>query len=220
MNTAIHMHVHVHVHVHVCVCVCVCVCVQEFNLETKTLENYFLILSAIEDNLVEFKKIQEQLAEVYSSLCCITIVQILPLSSHSLSLPPPSLFLSPFLLLLPHHHAQIVQEIKALMTLDDVSDDEVFELSAMAAGPSHVPSSSTGRTASISDPEPRRRRFNSMVRVKLSMINLFLGHAKAKINKINIRPPLFEVLVKIVNTKCVSKAAIIKILIVRRRCSV
>ena len=48
----------------VCVCVCVCVCVQEFNLETKTLENYFLIISAIEDNLVEFKKIQEQLTEV------------------------------------------------------------------------------------------------------------------------------------------------------------
>ena len=47
-----------------CVCVCVCVCVQEFNLETKTLENYFLIISAIEDNLVEFKKIQEQLTEV------------------------------------------------------------------------------------------------------------------------------------------------------------
>ena len=43
---------------------CVCVCVQEFNLETKTLENYFLIISAIEDNLVEFKKIQEQLTEV------------------------------------------------------------------------------------------------------------------------------------------------------------
>ena len=37
---------------------------QEFNLQTKTLENYFLIVSAIEDNLVEFKKIKEQLNEV------------------------------------------------------------------------------------------------------------------------------------------------------------
>ena len=40
--------------------------IQDFNLQTKTLENYFLIVSAIEDNLVEFKKIKEQLNEVTS----------------------------------------------------------------------------------------------------------------------------------------------------------
>ena len=38
---------------------------------TEALEKYFLILSAIEDNLAEFKKIKEQLSvivqEVYSS---------------------------------------------------------------------------------------------------------------------------------------------------------
>ena len=60
-----------------------------------------------------------------------------------------------------HDYIQIVQEVRALTTLEDVSDDEVFELSTMT-GPTHIPSSSTGRTVSTS-PEPRRRRFNSMV---------------------------------------------------------
>ena len=60
-----------------------------------------------------------------------------------------------------HSHSKIVQEVRALTTLEDVSDDEVFELSTMA-GPSHVPSSSTGHTSTLS-PEPRWRRFNSLV---------------------------------------------------------
>ncbi len=51
---------------------------------------------------------------------------------------------------------QIHQEIKALTMLDDVSDDEVFELSAMVGGASH---------ASAPTPvEVRTRRYNSLVR--------------------------------------------------------
>ncbi len=53
---------------------------------------------------------------------------------------------------------QIHQEIKALTMLDDVSDDEVFELSAMVGGASR---------ASAPTPSPaevRTRRYNSLVR--------------------------------------------------------
>ena len=72
-----------------------------------------------------------------------------------------------------HMPTQIQHEIKALATLDDVSDDEVFELSTMA-GASRTSSSTRSRAPSTSQqmfsttdipPLPTtRRRFHSLVR--------------------------------------------------------
>ena len=39
-------------------------------LHTHTLENYFLMLSALEDNLVEFKSLCDQLTEVHYNYLC------------------------------------------------------------------------------------------------------------------------------------------------------
>lgn len=106
------------------------------NLNVKKLENYFLVLSAQEDNLNEFKKIQDQITEVCAALQ----------HSHKWhSLP----------------WSQIHHEIKALATLDNVSDDEVFQLSAMA---SHV-SSNSSFTPLADFP---RRRFHSVVHTSIT----------------------------------------------------
>ena len=56
---------------------------------------------------------------------------------------------------------QITQEVRTLSSLEEVSDDEVFGLSEMARA------SWAASTTALPDPEippePRRRRFNSLV---------------------------------------------------------
>ena len=60
------------------------------------------------------------------------------------------------------HLHQIVQEIKVLSTLDDVSDDGIFELRAMGGGARRVTSGVTPPPSQLS--ELRQRRFHSLVR--------------------------------------------------------
>ena len=62
--------------------------VQEISLKIEYLEMYYILLSAIEVNLAEFKTVKDKIA-------------------------------------------QIVQDVKALAVMDELSDDEVFEISTM-----------------------------------------------------------------------------------------
>ena len=69
------------------------------------------------------------------------------------------------------HLYQIVQEIKVLSTLDDVSDDGIFELRAMGGGARRVTSGVTPPPSQLS--EPRQRRFHSLVRWYITHKHLY-----------------------------------------------
>jgi len=62
---------------------------------------------------------------------------------------------------------QMVQEMCALSALEDVNDDDIFELSAMESGVRRVTSSVTPPRLQLPVPDLRRRRFNSLVRLCL-----------------------------------------------------
>ena len=64
---------------------------------------------------------------------------------------------------------QMVQEMRALSTLEDVNDDDIFELSAMESGVRRVTVTSgvAPPPTSLQVRDLRRRRYNSLVRPDL-----------------------------------------------------
>ncbi len=60
---------------------------QDLSLRTQVLENYFLLVSAMEDNLAEFKHIQEQLTEVTADWLSVNLYSLGNGITHSMSCP-------------------------------------------------------------------------------------------------------------------------------------
>jgi len=69
-----------------------------------------------------------------------------------------------------HDMHQMVQEMCALSALEDVNDDDMFELNVMESGVRMVTSSVTPPRLQLPVPDLRQWRFNSLVRLRLIIL--------------------------------------------------